>query len=157
MKLIRLRFTTAATTADCGVHLKYDSRTSQLAAERTARQRRRLATRSTLSYRYAIEASYALTRTHMRVVFLSTKLCKSTVVDAASGTLLFELATPGFRKRKTTMYDHQGNTIGIYHRHFWRSDKVCFRGQTRRLSEWMPKKRWSRCVLPSHPVHTHCG
>ncbi len=83
----------------------------------------------------------------MRVVFLSKKPSNSSVVDAASGTLLFQITTPGFRKRRTTMYDQQDNAVGIYQRRFWKSDKVTFRGQNRRLSEWMPKKGWSRWVL----------
>ncbi|TFK82457.1 hypothetical protein K466DRAFT_590498 [Polyporus arcularius HHB13444] len=79
----------------------------------------------------------------MRVVFLSKKPSNSSVVDAASGTLLFQITTPGFRKRRTTMYDQQGNAVGIYQHRFWKSDTVTFRGQSRRLSEWMPKKAWS--------------
>lgn len=82
----------------------------------------------------------------MRVVFLSKKPSNSAVVDAANGTLLFQITTPGFSKRRTTMYDQQGNAVGVYQRRVWqwKSDKVTFRGQCRPLSGWMPKKGWTR-------------
>ncbi|RPD61652.1 hypothetical protein L227DRAFT_562668 [Lentinus tigrinus ALCF2SS1-6] len=92
----------------------------------------------------------------MRVVFLSRDLSNSAVVDASGGTL-FQITTPGFRKRRTTMSDQRGNAIGIYQRRFWQSDKVVFRGQTRRLSEWMPRQRWlssRRLVAPDGRSYT---
>ncbi|KAI0698953.1 hypothetical protein C8T65DRAFT_581659 [Cerioporus squamosus] len=76
----------------------------------------------------------------MRVVFLSKNPCNSAVVDSANGTLLFQITTPGFRKRRTTMYDQHGNIVGVYQRRFWKSDKITLRGQTRSLSEWMPRR-----------------
>lgn len=84
-----------------------------------------------------------LTSFTMRLIFLSNKPYTSAVVDVHSGDLLFQLTTPGLRQRTTTMYDQQGNVVGTWKRRFWNSDEITFRGQTRRLSEWMPKKGWS--------------
>ncbi|PIL29111.1 hypothetical protein GSI_09159 [Ganoderma sinense ZZ0214-1] len=63
------------------------------------------------------------------------------VVDNASGQVLFNLNTPYkfFKKQVTTMTDVSGQVIAEYEPQLGH-DRVTYKGQTHRVSDWLPRK-----------------
>ncbi|KAI0752714.1 hypothetical protein C8Q80DRAFT_1147798 [Daedaleopsis nitida] len=80
----------------------------------------------------------------MNVSFATNDPFNSIVVNEATGELLFEVSTPfNLGKRTTTIRDAHRKVVAEYQRR-WGHDRVTYHGETRQLSEWLPKKgRWS--------------
>ena len=76
----------------------------------------------------------------MNISWSSRDAFNANVVDNASGQVLFHINTPFklFGKRVTTIADAQGQLISEYERRF-SYDQVTYRGQTHRVSDWLPK------------------
>ena len=71
--------------------------------------------------------------------FLSTNIRNTTVVDSATGEVLFDISTPsGLGSRTTTIKDDLGKIVGEYERH-WSGDRVTVGGKSMKLSDWMPR------------------
>ena len=81
---------------------------------------------------------------NMNFSFLSNSTHNTTIVDAATNSVLFEVSTPfGFGKRTTTIANNHGEAIGVWERK-WGSDLVTIRGETMKLQEWLHKDSiWS--------------
>ena len=77
---------------------------------------------------------------NMNFTFLSDDTCKTTIVDAATNSVLFSVSTLfGFRKRTTTITNSYGEVVGIYERNK-ESERITIRGETMRLGQWLRKE-----------------
>lgn len=89
----------------------------------------------------------------MNISFTSNTLVNSTVIDSATGQVLFELSAPRYHFRiHTTLRDAQNNVVGEYKKgKIGTAPEVIYRGQTMRAKEWLVKKHWhSRYVGVFH-------
>ncbi|KAM5532992.1 hypothetical protein V8D89_013334 [Ganoderma adspersum] len=77
----------------------------------------------------------------MNISWSSRDHLNADVVDNASGRVLFHLNTPYrlFKKQVTTMIGAQGQIIGEYE-HRLGHDRVTHKGETHRVSDWLPTK-----------------
>ena len=77
----------------------------------------------------------------MNISWSSIDHLNADVVDNASGQVLFHLNTPYtlFKKQITTMLDAQGQVLGEYEPRLGH-DRVTFKGETHRVSDWLPTK-----------------
>ena len=76
----------------------------------------------------------------MNFTFLSNSIHNSTIVDGATGTVLFNVTTPeSIGKRTTTVTNSFGEIVAVYKRKWGPSaDQVTIRGETVGLHEWLP-------------------
>ena len=76
--------------------------------------------------------------------FLSDNPLKSTVMNRATGDVLFDITTPKMftMHRVTTMRDAQGQIVGEYEQRSFKHDTVTFRGEKKKVNEWLPRRTW---------------
>ncbi|KAI0643132.1 hypothetical protein C8Q79DRAFT_208823 [Trametes meyenii] len=83
----------------------------------------------------------------MNVTFTSSSMTNSTIINTATGDVLFEFSNPFSLALDTiTLYDAQKQVIAVYEEG-WISSNVTYRGRTMPLCEWFFKDNiLSRCV-----------
>ncbi|KAI0643139.1 hypothetical protein C8Q79DRAFT_981791 [Trametes meyenii] len=76
----------------------------------------------------------------MDVLFLSNHPLESTVVDAATGEVVYTINTPfNLGSRTTTVRDAHGKHIAELNLRSFGHDRVQLYGETRNVSEWLPR------------------
>ena len=85
----------------------------------------------------------------LNVSFASDDPLNSAVVNDATGETLFHISTPfRFGTQVTTLRDAGKRVVVATYEHRWGKDRVTFRGETRYVAQWLPKKSWlSKFVL----------
>ena len=68
----------------------------------------------------------------------------ATIIDDASDEAIFTLNSPfSLTKKVITLSDaRSGQVIAEYESHIGHRDRVTYRGQTHKLSDWLTKKHW---------------
>ncbi|TFK84913.1 hypothetical protein K466DRAFT_552856 [Polyporus arcularius HHB13444] len=78
----------------------------------------------------------------LNVSFTSDDLLNSTVINDSTGQTLFYISTPfRFGTQVSTIRDADKNLVASYE-HRWGKDRVTFHGETRNVSQWLPKRSW---------------
>ena len=83
----------------------------------------------------------------INISFTKRDPMNSTVVDDATGSMLFEVFTPPWWKlsaRSTTIFDAGGEVVAEYERRMVGpgNDRVTLRGVTFRMADWLPPRTW---------------
>ncbi|KAI0698950.1 hypothetical protein C8T65DRAFT_307599 [Cerioporus squamosus] len=78
----------------------------------------------------------------LNVSFTSDDPLNSAVVNDSTGQTLYQMSTPfKFGTQITTIRDADKNVVATYE-HRWGKDRITFHGETRLVSQWLPKKSW---------------
>ena len=79
----------------------------------------------------------------MNISWTSRNPFNSTIVDDATDQVIFAIqAHFNTKPQVITMSDAQGEVIGVYESQLGRHDRITYKGQTHKLSDWLTKKHW---------------
>nr|VWP02396.1 D-xylose-proton symporter [Ganoderma boninense] len=89
----------------------------------------------------------------MNISWSSSDHLNADVVDNASGQVLFHINTPYkfFKKEITTMTDPSGQVVAEYEPRLGH-DRVTYKGETHRVSDWLPRKGFFSTYVAKSPV-----
>ncbi len=94
------------------------------------------------------QSDSVLTPTGINLAFVRNHPRDSAIVDAHSGSTLFDVSTKkAFTHSTTTLSTASGQVVAVWEQKALDHDYVTIDGQTSRLSKWLPSKSvWTRCV-----------